>query len=127
RAGWPPPPGGGLRAADLALTAGPGGWVAQVSAPGEGWRLSGDAAARSLDAALGRGRVRSSRFEVADVGGQVVVRGEGHGHGVGLCQAGASARARAGQGWRAILGAYFPGAAVAPLPWPPALEADAPR
>lgn len=115
RAGWPTPGGSSLRAADLALTTGPGGWVAQVAAPGEGWRLSGDAAARVLDAALGRGRVRSSRFTLADEGGRVVLRGQGHGHGVGLCQAGASARARAGDGWPAILRAYFPGAVVAPL------------
>jgi len=127
RAGWPPPPGDGLRAADLAVATGPGGWVAQVAAPGLGFRLSGDAAARALDAALGRGRVRSSRFELADEGGQVVLRGQGHGHGVGLCQAGASARARAGDGWRAILGAYFPAAQLAPLAGGPPLLVGAAR
>ena len=108
--------GTALRAADLVASTGPGGWVARVAAADGRWRLSGDAAARALDAVLGRGRVRSGRFAMADVGGLVVLRGRGHGHGVGLCQAGATRRALAGADHRAILAAYFPGASVAERP-----------
>jgi len=107
--------GPALRAADLVASPGPGGWVVQVAAADGRWRLSGDAAARALDAAAGRGQVRSSRFTVADAGGQVVLRGRGHGHGVGLCQAGSARRARSGAAARAILAAYFPDATVGTL------------
>jgi stage II sporulation protein D len=41
--------------------------------------------------------------------GQLTVEGAGSGHGVGLCQWGAIGRARAGQGFTAILAAYYPG------------------
>lgn len=116
-AGWPAPADEVvLRAGDLVWSAGPAGWLAQVASPGGGWRLSGDAAVRALDAALGRGQVRSSRLRASDEQGWVVLRGEGHGHGVGLCQEGAARRARRGQGWPAILAAYFPGAAPGRLP-----------
>lgn len=101
-----------LRAADLVAIAGAGGWVAQVADPGGRWRLGGDAFARAADAAEGRGVVRSSRFTVRDAGGAVLLEGRGHGHGVGLCQAGAARRARGGAGYRELLAAYFPGAAV---------------
>jgi len=96
-----------LRAADVVLSPGAGGWIGRVEGARGRWRLSGDAFARALDAALGRGVVRSSRFSLADVDGRVVVRGTGHGHGVGLCQAGAARRAAAGEDHRAILGRYF--------------------
>jgi stage II sporulation protein D len=100
---------GQLRARDLVLRADEAGWVSQVSSAAGAWRLSGDAVARALDAELGRGRIRSTRFTLADEAGAVVVRGTGHGHGVGLCQAGAARRARDGADRTAILGAYFPG------------------
>ncbi len=103
---------GGLGAEDLALRRGPGGWVAQVSDRAGAWRLSGDAVARALDAAVGRGRIRSTRFTLGDEGAAVRVRGSGHGHGVGLCQAGAARRARAGQPYQDILSGYFQGAVL---------------
>lgn len=42
--------------------------------------------------------------------------GRGWGHGVGLCQNGAYGMALAGKGYREILGHYYPGAAVGPIP-----------
>lgn len=101
-----------LRAADLAVRGGAGGWVTQVVGADGGWALGGDAFARAADASAGRGVVRSSRFRLAGGTGRPVLEGAGRGHGVGLCQAGAARRARAGQGYREILGAYFPGAAA---------------
>jgi stage II sporulation protein D len=62
--------------------------------------------------ALGYGTLRSARFQVQEAGERLRFSGEGRGHGVGFCQAGAAARARAGQGYRALLRAYFPGAEV---------------
>ncbi|WP_232288415.1 SpoIID/LytB domain-containing protein [Anaeromyxobacter sp. K] len=105
-----------LGAADLAVRAGAGGWVTQVGGAGGGWALGGDAFARAADASAGRGVVRSSRFRLAGGAGPPVLEGAGHGHGVGLCQAGAARRARAGEGYRGILRAYFPAAAVGRLP-----------
>lgn len=52
----------------------------------------------------------------ADAGGGVRLEGRGYGHGVGMCQWGAIGRARAGQGFRAILQAYYPGTTVGPAP-----------
>ncbi len=109
RAGAVPP---ALRAADLVLVRGAGGWVGRVEARDRSWLLSGDAFARALDAAVGRGRVRSARLDLADRNGRVTVRGTGHGHGVGLCQEGAARRAAAGEDRRALLARYFPGAVI---------------
>lgn len=86
---------------------GRGGWSVQVVDAGGGSRLSGDAFARALDASVGRGVVRSSRFELAAADGRIAVRGSGHGHGVGLCQEGAARRAAAGEDRRRILSHYF--------------------
>ncbi len=47
---------------------------------------------------------------------RVTLRGRGYGHGVGMCQWGAIGRARAGQSFRMILGTYYPGTTVGPLP-----------
>jgi len=105
-----------LRAAEIVVSPGAGGWIARVEGADARWRLSGDAFARALDAALGRGRVRSSRFTLDDVDGSVAVRGTGHGHGVGLCQAGAARRAAAGEDHRAILARYFRAEVVARRP-----------
>ncbi|HET8539948.1 MAG TPA: SpoIID/LytB domain-containing protein [Anaeromyxobacter sp.] len=96
-----------LRAADLTVVGGRGGWAVRVAGRGSRWALGGDAFARALDAALGRGAVRSSRLSLADAGGRVVVRGTGHGHGVGLCQRGAARWAARGEGHREILARYF--------------------
>lgn len=96
-----------LQASEIVLTPGAGGWIARAAAANGAWDLSGDAFARALDAAVGRGKVRSSRLALADHAGHVAVRGTGHGHGVGLCQAGAARRAAAGEDHRAILARYF--------------------
>jgi stage II sporulation protein D len=96
-----------LHAADLVLERGTGGWISAVEAADGSWRVSGDAFARALDAEVGRGLVRSGRFEIADEGGRVVLRGTGHGHGVGLCQQGAARLAAEGADRRAILGRYY--------------------
>jgi stage II sporulation protein D len=96
-----------LRARDLALARGAGGFVVRVEGADGSWRLSGDAFARALDAAVGRGKVRSARLTMEDRGDRVVVRGSGHGHGVGLCLAGAARRAAQGDGRQEILGRYY--------------------
>lgn len=100
-----------LRAGDLLLVEGEGGWIAAVATRDGRARLSGDTFARALDRALGWGEVRGSRFALSDRGGRVAVRGTGAGHGVGLCQAGAASRAAVGQDHREILRHYFPLAA----------------
>ncbi len=92
---------------------GPGGWIGQVAL---GDRVAGgEPFARALDGRLGHRAVRSARFTARSAGGEVWLEGSGLGHGVGLCQAGAARRAAAGQGYREILGHYFPLARVAPL------------
>lgn len=50
----------------------------------------------------------------------LTIRGAGYGHGVGMCQVGAIGRAEAGQDFARILGAYYPGTTLAPLPHPAA-------
>ena len=57
----------------------------------------------------------SAMFVVDRDAGGLVMRGGGWGHGVGMCQWGAIARAEAGQDYRAILRAYYVGAAVAKI------------
>ena len=58
-------------------------------------------------------RLNSSHLSSATVrGGEVVFVGQGLGHGVGMCQFGAEAKALAGMKAPAILGIYYPGAAV---------------
>jgi stage II sporulation protein D len=96
-----------LDASALRVVRGRGDWAARVAGAGGRWQLSGDAFARAVDAALGRGEVRSSRFTLTTRGGLVGVSGAGHGHGVGLCQEGAARRAAAGEDARSILSRYF--------------------
>jgi len=62
--------------------------------------------------ALGYGSLKSARFSVVADGERLRFEGTGRGHGVGYCQLGAAARARAGQGYEALLRAYFPQAQV---------------
>ena len=64
--------------------------------------------------ALGYGTLKGARFRVQQDGEVLRFEGEGRGHGVGFCQVGAAARARAGQGYEALLHAYFPAAEVSP-------------
>jgi stage II sporulation protein D len=102
-----------VRLADLRLVRGEGGWVVQVT---DGTAVAGgDLLARSLDRALGYGKVRSSRFDVSPpVAGRVQLLGGGIGLGVGLCQEGASRRAAAGASYAALLRLYFPRARLDP-------------
>jgi stage II sporulation protein D len=51
-------------------------------------------------------------FDVEVDGKDAVFRGKGSGHGVGLCQFGARGRALKGEGYRAILAHYYPGAEI---------------
>jgi stage II sporulation protein D len=107
-----------LRARDVALAFGEGGWVIAAAGRDGAWEVTGDAFARAIDRELGFGAVRSGRLRLSDEDGRVVLRGTGSGHGVGLCQAGAARRAKAGEDHRAILRAYFPRAEVASLDAP---------
>ena len=73
--------------------------------------------ARSLPAVelrqiLGYRELPSLLFDVSTDGGRAVFKGKGSGHGVGLCQWGARGRALKGQGYRAILAHYYPGAEI---------------
>jgi stage II sporulation protein D len=65
-----------------------------------------------VNATLGAGALKSTRFTVTRAGTDVVFAGTGFGHGVGLCQIGAAARARRGEQPRDILAHYFPSAAL---------------
>lgn len=66
-----------------------------------------------LRAALGSGRIKSTRFECrSGPGGVFHFTGRGFGHGVGLCQWGAGRLARDGYDAVAILQFYYPGAKV---------------
>jgi stage II sporulation protein D len=59
---------------------------------------------------VGYRELPSLLFEVAQDGKDAVFRGKGSGHGAGLCQWGAHDRALKGEGYRAILAHYYPGA-----------------
>ncbi len=67
-------------------------------------------AAVELRQILGYRELPSLLFDVSIDGGTAVFRGKGSGHGVGLCQWGARLRAEKGDGYRAILAFYYPGA-----------------
>ncbi len=95
----------------LELRYGAGGYLVQVAL--DGHRMGGEAFARALDAAMGHGVVRSSRFQVHPLGESVLLSGRGMGHGVGLCQAGAAMRAARGEGYAEVLRHYFPRARLA--------------
>lgn len=84
------------------------GRAAEVEAFGQ--HMAGPLFVARVGRALGYGTLRSARFRVEADGAQLRFEGEGRGHGVGYCQAGGAARARAGQGWEALLRAYFPDA-----------------
>ncbi len=61
---------------------------------------------------MGWERLPSLAFGIRRAGTDFVLEGRGSGHGVGLCQWGAAGRARAGEGYRAILARYYPGAEI---------------
>jgi len=83
------------------------GRAARIALFGSGG--SGTVTARQLRSALGDGVVRSTLFEIRDLGGDIVFVGSGHGHGVGMSQWGAQAMAERGADYRAILAAFYPG------------------
>jgi stage II sporulation protein D len=84
------------------------GRVARVSVEGSGQRLALDGV--ELRRRMGYERLPSLAFTVRTSRGEFVLEGRGKGHGAGLCQWGAAGRARAGEGYRAILARYYPGA-----------------
>ncbi len=83
------------------------GRAARIVLTGSGG--SGHVTARALRAALGDSIIRSTLFEIREIGGDVVFVGSGHGHGVGMSQWGAQAMAERGADYRAILAAFYPG------------------
>ncbi len=84
------------------------GRAARVAVEGSSGKVVLDAG--ELRRRLGYDRLPSLAFAVRASGGAFVLSGQGKGHGVGLCQWGAAGRARAGEGYRAILARYYPGA-----------------
>jgi stage II sporulation protein D len=83
------------------------GRAARVELVGSGG--SGIVTARQLRSALGDALIKSTLFEVRDLGGDLVFVGSGHGHGVGMSQWGAQAMAERGADYRQILAAFYPG------------------
>ena len=65
-----------------------------------------------LARAFGARAVRSTWFNVKNVGNDAVFAGRGFGHGVGLCQAGALARLAAGAKPKDVIAFYYPGTIV---------------
>jgi stage II sporulation protein D len=68
---------------------------------------------KDFRSAIGPNLIRSTNFEVAIAGEDVVFEGLGWGHGVGLCQWGAYFMAKAGYKYDQILKYYYPGADIA--------------
>ncbi len=58
---------------------------------------------------VGNGRLKSTLFEVTELGESLIFSGKGFGHGVGLCQWGAKGMAEQGNNYRKILEFYYPG------------------
>lgn len=114
--------GGGIRAARVDGRT-RSGRVASLTLETDGGaiHLSGTEMRTTLRSARGE-ILNSTYFSPEPVVGrdgrlmQLTLKGTGNGHGVGMCQWGAIARARAGYDVRAILAAYYPGAAVMRFP-----------
>ena len=90
--------------------------VAERTASGRAARVelfgsdgSASVTGRQLRSALGDSLIRSTLFEIRDIGGDVVIVGSGHGHGVGMSQWGAQVMAERGVDYREILAAFYPG------------------
>ncbi|MFT5443043.1 MAG: SpoIID/LytB domain protein [Myxococcota bacterium] len=64
---------------------------------------------REIRQVLGSVTIRSTLFEIKRGDGQVVFVGSGHGHGVGMSQWAAQGMAQEGEGYREILGKFYPG------------------
>lgn len=108
--------GGPLDPTAVRFERGAGGYATAIRERGGERAGSADAFVRALDARVGRGTIRSSRFDLSFASADAVLRGTGLGHGVGLCQAGAARWAARGLDERAILGRYFPGARIGRAP-----------
>lgn len=65
---------------------------------------------------LGRTRIPSLRFIIAQQGRASIFSGQGYGHGAGLCQWGAREAARRGMTWQNILNKYYPNLRLASAP-----------
>ncbi len=64
---------------------------------------------RRVREALGESILKSTLFELREVGDGFVFVGSGSGHGVGMSQWGARAMARRGDDYREILRTFYPG------------------
>ncbi len=84
------------------------GRVARLSVEGGGAKVALDGV--EFRRRLGYERLPSLAFSVKRERGIFVLTGRGRGHGAGMCQWGAAGWARAGEGYRAILSRYYPGA-----------------
>ncbi len=84
------------------------GRVARVVVEGGGAKVTLDGV--ELRRRVGYDRLPSLAFTIRAGKGGFVLEGRGRGHGAGMCQWGAAGMARAGQGYRAILARYYPGA-----------------
>jgi stage II sporulation protein D len=83
------------------------GRAARVDLLGSGG--NGSVTGRQLRSAVGDEVIRSTLFEIREIGDDVVIVGSGHGHGVGMSQWGAQVMAERGADYRAILAAFYPG------------------
>lgn len=89
------------------------GRVARIEVAGPvGRSMTGEEFRRVVNGRFGPTAIRSTRFDIARAGGQIVFAGTGFGHGVGVCQVGAAARARRGETPAQILASYLPGTRV---------------
>ncbi len=85
----------------------------RYSLTAEAFRTACNHEAPGLTALPSDAKLKSSHVDVAVSGTQVVFsNGRGFGHGVGMCQWGAQAMSTAGHRYAAILGFYYPGAAL---------------
>lgn len=77
----------------------------KIIAPAGELVISGD----QFRKAIGYANVKSTRFTVKNVRGEITFSGSGNGHGVGLCQWGSKQRALEGFEYGEILSYYYPG------------------
>lgn len=83
----------------------------QILQDTDSFYLSGN----SFRLVVGPSMIKSSNFDVAKDGQDFVFTGKGYGHGVGLSQWGAYGMATRGYDYKAILGFYYPGTALAEI------------
>ncbi|HXR76497.1 MAG TPA: SpoIID/LytB domain-containing protein [Bryobacteraceae bacterium] len=82
---------------------------------GESSLISASSFRFAVGRTLGWKTIRSDRYAVKSVNGNIRFEGRGQGHGVGLCQDGADEMAVEGKTYRQILNFYYPGASVSVL------------